>query len=644
VRYRFAEHTLDDDLYELRRGDECLEIQPKVLDVLRYLLEHADRAVPKQELLETLWPGVMVGDAVLTRAISQARRALGEQHRDDGIIRTVRGRGYRIGVPVEREVTPRPSDASEEARDPDAEVASVGPRIDRPPSAGVASPEPARDAAPARGRRLAWLSVPVVALLLFAMWMATAPEPPAPAPAPPEPPVRAAPRTAIAVLPFEYMGGDGREYLADGFTEEIITALSKLPHLQVAARTSSFAFKGRHEDIRTIGRQLGVSTVLEGSVRVENQQLRVTAQLIEASGGFHLWSEVYDRATQDIFAVQDEIAAAIATRLTGTLTDEAALPSSRRATNFEAYQLYLRGRASWGLKTQSGLVEARGFFERALELDPNYASAHAGLSDVYRNTWSYVRTEPRDGPLLARAEDEARRALALDPANAEALISLASAVQDRHRDWAQAESLFRRALELNGGSAVGHLSYGTFLLIRGRADEARTHLERALELDPLSPMMNTQFGRVALYTGDRDAAIAALRRALELNPRDPAAPRLLYLAYEAQGRPVDARDAYLRVVPPPARPPVRAVARIFGNAAALRCIATLARVYPALSPDGPWGLALALAYLGDEEAMYDSLERAEAKDLSHVRLDPVFEPYRQTPRFQRLMQEAGYGD
>jgi len=643
VQYRFGEHTLDQDLFELRCGDRRIDVQPKVLEVLGYLLENADRAVPKEEILEALWPDIAVGDAALTRAISHARRALGDQDRDEGIIRTVRGRGYRIGIPVVREK----ASTALPAAPPEPEQSQEPPRESAAPTAGsvdLSEPSPSEANAHRVGQRwMIWAGGLAAVFLGLGIWLGRAPESsPAEAVMPPRV-ARPPPRTAVAVLPFDYLSGDGMEHLADGFTEAIITALSRSPELQVAARTSSFTFKGRHQDVRSVGTQLGVGSVLEGSVRVEGGRLRVTAQLVEASGGFHLWSEVYDRAPDDIFAVQDEIAAAIAAELQGTLADEPA-PSPAQASSFEAYQLYLRGRSRWALKTESGLDEARELFQRALALDPDYAAAHSGLSDVYRNTWSYVRAEPRDGPLLARAEEEARLALALDRMNAEAHASLASAVQDRHRDWEQAEALFLRALELNVGWAVGHLSYGTFLLIRGRLDEARPHLNRALELDPLSPMANTQVGRAALYAGDPEAASVALRRALELNPNDPTAPRLLYLAYEARGMPAQARETYLHRIPKSVRPLLRAVARAFGNAAAVRCIVSLARVYPGLSPDGPWGIALGLAYLGDDEPMYDQLELAEVKDLSHIRLDPVFDPYRRDPRFVDLIDRTGYGE
>jgi TolB-like protein/Tfp pilus assembly protein PilF len=331
------------------------------------------------------------------------------------------------------------------------------------------------------------------------------------------------PRNSIAVLPFANMSDDPEaEYFSDGMTEEIINALTQLEGLRVVARTSSFAFKGKALEIGEVGAKLKVATVLEGSVRKAGTRLRITAQLVNVADGYHLWSERYDREMEDVFAIQDEIARAIADRLQVTLAGEAGEPLVRPPTeSIEAYDLYLKGRFF-----VNRIADAKGedprkgidFFEQALALDPGYALAHAGIADAY----SFLG---QVGPILPpkqalpKAREAALRALELDDTLAETHCVLGWILAWYDYDWAGAERHLRRAVELAPLSAEVHWRYGLYLVcVQGRFDEAVAEGHRALELEPLSVVTITWLGLILNYAGRYEEAITQLRKAIELDP------------------------------------------------------------------------------------------------------------------------------
>ena len=298
----------------------------------------------------------------------------------------------------------------------------------------------------------------------------------------------AAPRPAgpsIAVLAFANLSRDPEnEYFSDGISEELLNVLAKIPGLKVAARTSAFFFKGRNVPIPEIARTLGVAHVVEGSVRKMGNRVRITAQLIDAQDGFHLWSENFDRELQDIFAVQDEIAGLIAKNLQLKL---GATPRVTRTVNPEAHRLVLEGRHFWTLRTDEGFARAEQAYSRALQIDPDFAQAHSGLADVSAvRAWyaSLGGGVPFKGE-LARASAEARRAFALDPSLAEVQASLATVAYQESR-WADSEEHFRRLFELNPNYALAHHWHAHLLAGRGRLDLGLAALERSIALDPLS--------------------------------------------------------------------------------------------------------------------------------------------------------------
>lgn len=329
----------------------------------------------------------------------------------------------------------------------------------------------------------------------------------------------------VAVLPFMNTSDDPRnEYFSDGMTEELIDALSQVRGLQVAARTSSFAFKGKNEDVGSIGARLHVQTLVEGSVRKAGNRLRVTAELVNAADGFHLWSETYDREASDVFQVQEEISRAIvaALRVKLRLLDRDHTDLARIGTrNVEAYDLYLRGRFLWNLRTSESLVSAAKYFERAIGRDSLYAEPYAALAEVHLFLPIYnVSAHP--GEHIAKAIREARKALVLDSTLASAHGALAYA-SFLNYEWAAASAEFRTALLLDPNDAGLHNFYASYLNAAGRPLDAEVELRRALALDPLSPIANTNLEFQLALIGKNDEALRVDSATLELDPNFAAA-------------------------------------------------------------------------------------------------------------------------
>lgn len=327
------------------------------------------------------------------------------------------------------------------------------------------------------------------------------------------------PRSSIAVLPFTNLSGDpARDYFSDGMSEELLNLLARVPGLQVASRTSAFAYKGRNVDIRQVGKELGVETVLEGSVRQSGQEVRITAQLIDAQTGFHLWSETYERRLEDIFAVQDEIAKAIVDNLRIQLApNEQKLVQRDKAPtqNLEAYQLYLQGRAIWKRRGEENLRRAIELYQSALGRDPGFARAHAALASAYVVLPGYTK-EPGDEEEFYRlAEGSARQALAIDPNIGEAHAVLAQ-VHAGRGDLLDAESGFFFAISLEPNEPTPHHWYSTQLQKVGRLDAAFAQAKRAQELDPGSPIIAANLAMVQLARGNDEEALRYARLAADL--------------------------------------------------------------------------------------------------------------------------------
>ncbi len=319
---------------------------------------------------------------------------------------------------------------------------------------------------------------------------------------------------SIAVLPFANLSDNEElEYFSDGLSEELLNALAGVEDLRVAARTSSFAFKDTNADIRTIADSLGVSTVLEGSVRRSGDQVRITVQLIDAEHGFHLWSNEYDRGLEDVFATQDEIATAVTAALIPRLrADEA--PTTRGGTkNVEAYDLYLKGREKWRTRDVALLQEAVEDFRAAVELDPEFALAWSGLADAID---ALVWREIALADLLPEGRLAALRALALDPDMAEGWVSAGVLAAEFDGDHEVGEMALRRALQLRPSYANANQQLSGLLTNVGRVEDGRPYIERAVELDPLAGFFHLNYGDHLVVAGDAELARRAYERAEEL--------------------------------------------------------------------------------------------------------------------------------
>src|ERR1700693_5268807 len=346
-------------------------------------------------------------------------------------------------------------------------------------------------------------------------------------------PAGEASQASIAVLPLRNMSADpGNEYFSDGMTEEIINALTKIEALRVASRTSAFAFKGKDEDVRRIGAALGVQTVLEGSVRRFGKKIRVAAQLINVADGYHLWSERYDREMEDVFAVQDEIARAIAGMLKiRLLPAEAASLAARGAEDIEAYNDYLKGRYHFNRREAP---EAIAEFERALARDPRYTSAHTGLADAYRIYGFYGGIPTLDA--FDRARLAAEKARELDPDSADVHVSLALVEHYFGWDLDEEEAQLRQAIRLAPRSAAAYSWLGLKLALTHRPAEALEMARRATELEPLSANAQTHVAGVFYAEPRVEEAVAEFRRALHIDPNAPYPLWGIALPYEALGR------------------------------------------------------------------------------------------------------------
>jgi serine/threonine-protein kinase len=319
---------------------------------------------------------------------------------------------------------------------------------------------------------------------------------------------------SIAVLPFVNMSSDPEnEYFSDGLTEELIGALTNVQGLRVVARTSVFQYKNKPADARQIGADLNAGMILEGSVRKAGKRLRITAQLIDARNGYHTWSRSYRVEMTDLFAVQQEIAAAIA----GTLREGERRPMKRRTENLDAYHSYLKGRFYLNKWTEDGFRKSIDFFETAIQQDSGMAAAYSGLADAQFVLVCYGKSDPRE--LMPKVREAAQRALELEDSLAQAHVSLGAVRAIYDWDWEGAEREFLRALELDTSCAAAYQWYGVLCLLpQGRLREAEAAIRHARELDPLSPPINTSLGMLYFVQGNYDDAIGYFEKALEVDP------------------------------------------------------------------------------------------------------------------------------
>jgi len=459
-------------------------------------------------------------------------------------------------------------------------------------------------------------------------------------------------KPSIAVLPFRDMSAErDQEYFCEGIAEELINALVRLEGIRVAARTSAFQFKDRDSDIKKIGVQLGVRTVLEGSIRKSGDRLRVTAQLIDVEDGFHLWSDKYDRKLEDIFAIQDEISLAIVDKLRIRLLGGEKRELVRRHTvDQEAHNLYLKGLYFWNRRLEGGMKAAMEHFREAIEKDPGYAPPHVGIADTYNITGLFGYLSPDD--TFPKAKAAAATALEIDPKLGEAHASLGFAKTFFDWDWVAAEEEFRRAIELNPKYATGHEWYSLLLCILERFDEAIAEARLSRELDPLSPVINSVLGLVYYFAGRYDESIAGHKGALELDPDFLLANTYALVAYVAE-------DMFERAIKTVRRMEASAKEHAYSlgyigytyaacgqEDNALRILDTLdelAKVRYVSSMHR----SFVLLGLGRLDESLDSLEEAYSDRSPMIvfgRMRPLYAPLLSNPRYKALLRKIGLGD
>jgi TolB-like protein/DNA-binding winged helix-turn-helix (wHTH) protein len=515
-----VEHRMENGFY---LGDQHIEpvrctiltsegeirIEPRVMDVLTLMVAHAGQVVTREEFIKAVWNGTFVTDEVLSRCIYRLRKALGDDTRSPLYIETVAKRGYRLIAPVR--LPPVMAESVPRSTDPPMEPITQQRLISRPDRHDRTTWKPRYWIFPAAA---ACLSV-----IVYLYHIAGGPQQSVVADNAASLHVETAEtRNSIAILPFVNMSGSpDNDYFCDGISEELIGLLAKVPPLKVVARTSSFEFKDKETDIRRIAEKLGVNNVLEGSVRLAGNHIRVSAQLIDARTGYHLWSDTFDSQFEDVFTVQSQIAGAIVRALKVSLeANKGDTPITDRAaptTNMTAYRYYLQGLYHWKRRGEPAIRKSIDLFKAAIAQDPAFAQPYQALSTSYLVLPFYSR-ESRD-ETFAKAEMTARKALELDSSLGQAHAVLAFTSLKRW-DWASAYHEFELAFAAAPNDPTIHQWYSEFLSYVGYIDDSVTEALRARELDPVSPVINDRLGVTYLWSGEYELAAEQFRIATEL--------------------------------------------------------------------------------------------------------------------------------
>lgn len=623
----FKEFRLDTTNHILWRNGERVPVAPKDFDVLAYLVEHAGRVATQDEILDAVWSETHVNPEVLRKYILEIRKILGDRHDKPEFIETVPKRGYRFVADVtdenvaEQARPARPHDA--DAQDTEMEVRSETPGSDQEVPSG-------------KGTLWKVVIVPVLALVAAAgiggfrfahngVKPSSLSEP------------------SIAVLPFADMSPTkDQEYFADGLSEQLIHDLAKVPGLKVVARSSAFQFKGRNEDVRDVGRKLGVAHVLEGSVRRDGNHVRITAELIKTDDGFQLWSQTYDRQTKDILAVQDEIALAtteaLQLRLLGANGQR--LASNLRSANPEAYQAYLEGQYFIARgDDKPDLEKALSYADQAVKLDASYAPAWAQQALVLETMASYSLIENSYG--YRRARESAEKSISLDPNLAEGYMVMGLIQTDHDWDWESADETFRRAglLEPGSGEVLANRAYLARSL--GHLDDAvRLHRE-AIALDPLSADFHLLLGYELYFMGRSEEALAELQRAQELNPRISALHLTRGKILFSNGHPQEALNEIEKET--------GEWEKLSGEALAYYVVGrheeadkALKKLIATHQGDAAYQIAEAYTFRGEIDKAFEWLDRAYRQrdpGLPELKTGPLMRSLRQDPRYTELLKK-----
>src|ERR1700756_250652 len=501
-RLCFGVFELDPYAGELRKHGVRVRLQEQPLQVLATLLEHPGEIVTREELQKKLWPAdtFVDFDHGLNKVINKIREALSDSAESPRFVETVSRRGYRFLAEV-RPAGVAPASSREVPTQPHPAMESHD-RADLAGNHATPNHHP-----PSRAWKMWAFALTLLLIAFVGIWKARSRNRPSPD-------IR-----SLAVLPLESLSGDAsQDYFADGMTDELITDLGQISALRVISRTSVMAYKRARKPLPQIARELNVDAVVEGTVLRSGDQVRITAQLIEASTDKHLWSQSYEGEFRDTLALQNRVAGAIADQIRINLTpqEQAALKNTK-VVNPEAYESYLKGRYFWNKRTADGLKVALAYFNQAIEEDPKYARAYSGLADTYvlLGDWEYGVLTPNEA--FPKAKAAAIKALELDNTLSDPHTSLTS-LGMFDWDWRSAGEEFRRAIELNPGYATAHQWYAWHLNLLGRKSEAIAEMRKAESLDPLSLIISADMADVLFVVGLYDESIRQSRKTLEMDP------------------------------------------------------------------------------------------------------------------------------
>jgi len=638
--YRFGPYELRPRRREIYKNGARIKLRPQPYRVLELLAEGRGDVVTRETLKQQLWSSETFVDFEqgLNTAVKELRAALSDSAEVPRYIETVPKAGYRIIVAVEAVPFPEQTEAAREVSAKPAETASA---------AAVAG-EPTRRSRLAFG----WMAIAGIAAVVLigasiGWWW-------------PHRNVSGQPthgRVMLAVMPFENLTGDAnQEYFSDGLTEEMISQLGRIDpdRLGVIARTSVMTYKQNPKPLDQVGRELGVQYVLEGSVRRDTNTVRVSAQLIQVKDQTHLWARQYDRQLSNLLSLQGEIAQEIADEIELTLGDKPAVKTAHRpavpAVSYEVYDLCLKGRYFWNERTEPDLHQAAGYFQQAIDKDPNYAPAYAGLAETLAllGTWQVV--VPKE--VMPKARATALKALQLDDTLADAHAALALIAEQYDYDWQTAEGEFRHAIQLDPGNATAHQWYAECLSFEGRFDEALAESARARQLDPLSLIITADEGMILYYARQYDRAIEQFQTVRDIEPNFPRTDTIFF-AYAEKGdfaRAMSECEKTARRDHSENTPPVLAAeAYLYGRwgrtAEAQRSFAQFekaSKLYPA-DAALPWVRLRVLTGLGRKDDVIALLRKSFDERTStpiSLKVDPLYDSLRSDPRFQGLLRRA----
>ena len=596
-------------------GQAC-HISPKAMEVLVCLARRQGRVVGKDEIFQEAWAATFVSDDALTRCIGELRRAFHDDAREPSVIQTIPKRGYLLLAPVTWDQNGATS------------TAPSGPEAVAPAQAPHSTSWKRRWTLPAVG--LIVLAAALLALIARRPWRAGAP-----------PAVR-----RIAVLPLTDLSGDpAQEYFADGMTEQLITELAQVSAWRVISRTSVMRYKGTKQPLRKVARDLEADSVMEGTVLRSGGRVRITAQLIDAQTDVHLWSGAFERDVSDVLSLQGGIARAIAGELNVTLSPREHTRLSRtRKMVPEAYEAYLRGRY---FLDRAQYPKAASWFEQAIIKDPGFALAHALLYEA-----DSMVTFGQSLPFSERALKAAERARELDGSLAEGHVASGDVKFWANWDWKAGEAEFRRAVELDPGSADAALHYAGCLHALTRWDAAERELRRALLLDPVSPALNLHMLMLLLDTHRYQLALEQFQTLVELDPNSAVAYSLVSQVYAALGREEETTAAFLKAEAlyggsPENVKALDAAARLGGFHGCLRKRIEQLHEEAKRGRVLPVTLADVYVQLGEKDKALEFLEAAyqqRVPRLMWIKARATWDPLRSDPRFQSLLRRMCFPD